>query len=55
MVKAQRFNVSDYLVDCRRIIAAYLAEAFRSGDVRLMAKAIGALVRALIAQIKSAA
>jgi hypothetical protein len=51
MAKAQRFNVSDYLVDGRRVIAAYLAEAFRSG--RLIAKAIGALVRALIAQIKS--
>jgi DNA-binding phage protein len=53
MVKAQRFKVSDYLDDGRRVIAAYLAEAFRSGDVRLIAKAIGALARALIVQMKS--
>ena len=55
MAKAQRFKFSDYLDDGRRVIAAYLAEAFRSGDVRLIAKAIGALVRALIVQIKSSA
>jgi DNA-binding phage protein len=55
MAKAQGFKVSDYLDDGRRVIAAYLADAFRSGDVRLIAKAIGALVRALIAQIKSRA
>jgi hypothetical protein len=53
MAKARRFNVSDYLDDGRRMIAAYLSEAFRSGDVRLIAKAIGALARALIAQVKS--
>ena len=51
MAKGQRFNLLEYLVDGRRMIAAYLSEAFRSGDVRLIAKAIGALARALIAQV----
>jgi DNA-binding phage protein len=52
MAKAQRFDAAPYLAG-QRVIAAYLVEAFKTGDMRLIAKAVGTVVRALIIQIKS--
>ena len=45
MKKAPRFDVSEYL-DNPEIIAAYLSEAFETGDDELIAKAVGAVARA---------
>jgi DNA-binding phage protein len=52
MARAQRFDAAPYLTGWR-FIALYLTEAFKTGDVRLIVKAIGTVVRAIVAQIKS--
>ena len=45
MAKAQDFNVADYL-DSPETIADYLTEAFETGDIEFVARAIGAVARA---------
>ena len=45
MAKAPKFDAADYL-DSTEAIAAYLSEAFESGDNELITLAIGAVARA---------
>ncbi|MFZ0526082.1 MAG: addiction module antidote protein [Xanthobacteraceae bacterium] len=44
MAKAKDFDVADYL-DSPEAIAAYLSEAFATGDDDLIAQALGAVAR----------
>ncbi len=44
MAKAKDFDVAEYL-DSPEAIAAYLSEAFESGDDNLIARALGAVAR----------
>lgn len=44
MPKAQEFDAAEYL-DSPEAIAAYLSEAFETGDDSLIAKALGAVAR----------
>jgi probable addiction module antidote protein len=47
MPKAQPFDAAGYL-DSAEAIAAYLREAFETGDDGLIAKALDAVARALV-------
>jgi len=44
MAKAQNFDAADYL-DTPEAIAAYLSEAFETGDDALIAQALGTVAR----------
>ena len=45
MAKAKSFDVADYL-DTPDVVAAYLSEAFETGDDDFIAQAIGTVARA---------
>jgi probable addiction module antidote protein len=47
MAKAEEFNAAEHL-DSPEVIAAYLSEALETGDEGLIAKAFGAVARALV-------
>lgn len=47
MSKTGPFDAAEYL-DCPEMIAAYLAEAFRSDDPLAIDMAVGAVARALV-------
>jgi probable addiction module antidote protein len=45
MIKTAPFDVADYL-DNPKVIAHYIREAFETGDIKLITRALGAVARA---------